>query len=227
MKPYDNKKKYDSGRLRHKVQFLVDVVTDDGYGGSFVANTLVLQTWAGKEEVSQYTLNGLNAGQTQYNYYQYFVIRKRTAFVPKKDIVMVFDGHSYIIQTVIELDDPCTFLKLLCVASETSVNLNGLVYAGGSLTVPVTANEIKQLPYVFTAQSSDLTFGTGLNKIFTIAIPDNRSINKIYDNTSDEDITELYIKGDSIIIDGLSYNIYTMQNALEFTTNHIHRVILS
>lgn len=223
---YDNKKHFDSGRLRHKVRFSQDVVTDDGYGGSYVSSSLVLSTWAGKEEVSQYTLNGLNAGQTNYLYYQYFIIRKRESFIPKKDIMMSFEGKSFIIQNVKELDDPCTFLKLLCVASDVQMDFSGLIYAGGSVDVPTTSDQVKALPYVFMANSTDFTFGTGLNRIFTVAIKSDRSINRVYDNTSEEDVTELYIKGNQLVIDGDNYDVYTMQNALPFSSNHIHRVTL-
>jgi len=226
-KSFDNKYHYDSGRLRHKVQCLIDVVTDDGYGGSFVSSSLVIQTWAGKEEVSQYTQSGLNAGQTQYNYYQYFIIRKRNGFTPRKDINLVFEGKLYIIQSVKEMDDPCNFLRLLCVAQEDQIILSGIIYAGGSTFVPIDEAGVKSLSYNFTNQSTDFTFNTGLNRIFSIAMKNDRSIISVYDQTSDEDVTGLYIKGSPIVIDGLEYDIYTMQNAVEFTTAHNHRVKLS
>jgi len=224
MKPKDNKSHYDAGRLRHKVQFLQDVVTDDGYGGSVVSGTLVLSTFAGKEDVSQYTINGLNAGQTQYYTYQYFVIRKRASFTPKKDMSMFYLGKSYIVQTVKELDDPCTFLRLLCVASETPIPLDGLIYAGGSVTIPVTEADVKLLPYVFTSDSKSFTYSSGLNRIFNVAVPVNRVV-KIEDLTSEEDITWLFTPA-LLMIDGVQYAVYTMENALPFTYNHIHKVTI-
>lgn len=115
--PHDNKKHYDSGRLRHKIKFIQDVATDDGYGGSTITVTTVLETWAGKEEPSQYTQNGLNAGRSVYNKYQYFVIRNRAGFMPVKDMRIEYGVNKYIVERVTELDDPCTFLKVLCVVS--------------------------------------------------------------------------------------------------------------
>jgi len=147
MKPFDNKKHYDSGRLRHKIRFLGDVVTDDGYGGSVVTSGVLLDTWAGKEDVSAYTAAGLNAGQTQYNYFQYFVIRNRRGFVPAKDMLLAYDGHGYIVRNVTQLDDPCTFLKLLCVASEMALPtvandlfINGILNDTGILVDEQTYN---------------------------------------------------------------------------------------
>lgn len=115
--PYDNKKHYDSGRLRHKIQFVEDVTVDDGYGGTTVSQNVILETWAGKEEPSQYTQNLLNSGKTDYETYQYFVIRNRAGFMPVKDMRITYDGMNYVITSVTKIDDPCTFLKVLCAVS--------------------------------------------------------------------------------------------------------------
>lgn len=121
-KPYDNKKHFDPGRLIHKIQFMGDVAVDDGYGGSVVSEGVILETKAGKEEVSTYTQGQLNAGMTQYNNFQYFVIRNRKGFYPQKDMLINYNGYGYIIQSVKQLDDPCTFLKILCVASDSPIS---------------------------------------------------------------------------------------------------------
>ena len=115
--PYDNKKHYDAGRLRHKIQFVEDVTVDDGYGGTTVSQSVILETWAGKEEPSQYTQNLLNSGKTDYETYQYFVIRNRAGFMPVKDMRITYDGLNYVITSVTKIDDPCTFLKVLCAVS--------------------------------------------------------------------------------------------------------------
>lgn len=116
-KPYDNKKSYDPGRLRHKIQFIQDTMVDDGYGGTVPGQAVVLETWAGKEEPSTYTQSNLNAGKSDYDQFQYFVIRNRKGFMPEKDMVVMYGERKYIIRSVAMLDDPCTFLKLLCVVS--------------------------------------------------------------------------------------------------------------
>lgn len=117
MKPHDNKKHYDAGRLRHKIQFWQDVFVANNSGGGSVTPTLILETFAGKDEVSAYTQSALNAGRSEYKQFQYFVIRNRKNFMPVKDMKVLFGENSYIVETVKELDDPCTFLKVLCVVS--------------------------------------------------------------------------------------------------------------
>lgn len=116
-KPYDNKKAYDAGRLRHKISFLQDVAVDNGYGGTSVSEVVLIQTWAGKDNPSEYTQNQLNAGRTDYTTFHYFIIRNRNGFTPERDMQIGYDGKRYIIQTVTQLDDPCTFLKILCAAT--------------------------------------------------------------------------------------------------------------
>lgn len=116
-KPYENKKSYDAGRLRHKIQFVEDVTVDDGYGGTTVSQNVILETWAGKEEPSQYTQNLLNSGKTDYETYQYFVIRNRAGFMPVKDMRITYNGLNYVITSVTKIDDPCTFFKVLCAVS--------------------------------------------------------------------------------------------------------------
>lgn len=114
---FDNKKHYDPGRLRHKIQFVQDTMIDDGYGGSIPGEAVILETFAGKEEPSQYTQNVLNAGQSTYNQFQYFIIRNRKGFIPVRDMRVVYGDSRYVVQGVSMLDDPCTFLKVLCVVA--------------------------------------------------------------------------------------------------------------
>lgn len=117
-KPYDNKRHYDSGRLRHKIDFIGEVISDDGFGGTILLpDQVLLSTFAGKDDVSEWVQAGLNAGQTNVNQYQYFVIRNRKGFYPAKDMLVNYGNEKYIVQSVKQLDDPCTFLKILCVVS--------------------------------------------------------------------------------------------------------------
>ena len=117
-KIFENKKAYDPGRLRHKISFVEQSIIDDGYGGTTVVETEILNTWAGKDEVSEYVQSQLNSGQSIYSQFQYFVIRNRKNFTPLKDMRIVFDGNKYTVRSVKQLDDPCTFLKILCVVEE-------------------------------------------------------------------------------------------------------------
>lgn len=116
-KPFDNKYHYDAGRLRHSIAIMQDVVTDNGSGGSNISKEQVLQTWAGKEAVSDYKIANRIGDSTNYDKFQYFVIRNRSGFTPIKTMYVSFGAHIYSILEVKENDDPCTFLWLLCAVS--------------------------------------------------------------------------------------------------------------
>lgn len=115
--PYDNKKHFDAGRLTHPIAIMNYAVTDDGYGGTSVTEQQLLATKAGKDEVSDYKKAQLLAGYSNYDESIYFVIRNRKNFYPDKTMHINYAGETYTIISVEELDDPCTFLKILCVVS--------------------------------------------------------------------------------------------------------------
>lgn len=116
-KPFDSKFHYEAGRMRHTLSIMNYAVFDDGYGGTSVLEQLLLQTRAGKEGVSDYKKAQLVAGYSNYETAIYFVIRNRKLFYPDKTMHINFGGKTYTIIDVQELDDPCTFLKILCVVS--------------------------------------------------------------------------------------------------------------
>ena len=121
-KVYENKHFLDPGRLRHKIAFYRLTSTDDGYGGSDVSETLVCETKASKQRISVTQSIGesqqmvTDAGETAFNQDMYFVIRNRKDFYPKKNDKIVVDGsEEYTINGIIPLDDPLTYIHLLCV----------------------------------------------------------------------------------------------------------------
>lgn len=117
--PYNNKKAYDPGRLRHKVKFKKQTSAPDGYGGTTVTEVIVLETFAGKEKVNQFNQMAIQAGATLFNKAMYLIIRNRKDFYPNKDMQIEFNGESYtLLGEPQELDDPVTYLQLLCVLSK-------------------------------------------------------------------------------------------------------------
>jgi hypothetical protein len=116
-RPFDNKFHFDSGRLIHPIAIMNYAVSDDGYGGTTVTEQQLLATKAGKDEVSDYKKAQLVEGFTNYETAIYFVIRNRKLFYPDKTMHINYAGKTYTIISVKELDDPCTFLKILCVVS--------------------------------------------------------------------------------------------------------------
>lgn len=117
-KPFDNKFDYDAGRLRHKISFYKVSQVDDGYGGTTSTETKILDTWAGKDKMSGYNQMAFDAGANVFNNDLYFVIRNRKDFYPKKDMIIKYKNNKYTILGVVEMDDPCTFLQLLCAHSK-------------------------------------------------------------------------------------------------------------
>lgn len=119
IKPYNNKKVYDPGRLRNRVTFLEKRSIGDGYGGSVIDFTPVISTYAGKEKLSQYKqLILAQSNQFQMEVDTYFVIRNRKDFYPAKDMSIQTEDAMYTVYGVVEMDDPCTYLQVLCVQSK-------------------------------------------------------------------------------------------------------------
>ena len=116
-KPFENKKAYDPGRLRHKIDFVQEVATDNGSGGTTVTTEIVLSTFAGKDKINQFNQMVIDAGATVFNGDTYFVIRNRNGFYPAKDMKVVNGEDSYTIHGVVDLDYPVTFIQMLCVRS--------------------------------------------------------------------------------------------------------------
>ena len=113
-KPFDNKFDYDAGRLRHKISFWQISQVDDGYGGTTPTETKILDTWAGKDKPSGYNQMTVDAGANLFDNDAYFVIRNRKNFYPTKDMRVRHNGNNYTIIGVVQMDDPCTFIQILC-----------------------------------------------------------------------------------------------------------------
>lgn len=120
-KPYENKQRLDPGRLNHKIAFYRMTSVDDGFGGSVPTETLVLETKASRQRISTNSIGEsqqmvTDAGATAFNQDMYFIIRHRKGFFPQKnDKVVVDDAEEYTLNGIVPLDDPLTFIKLLCV----------------------------------------------------------------------------------------------------------------
>lgn len=117
-KPNENKKFIDPGQLRHTLIFTEEQATDNGSGGTTVMEQTLLETKGAIKPISQYNQMVLQAGATVFNGDVFFIIRKRNNFYPSKTMKVDNKGIKYTIHGVIELDDPCTFIQILCLRSE-------------------------------------------------------------------------------------------------------------
>jgi len=118
-KPFENKKQYDPGRLTSKIDFVTYTTEDNGSGGTNETETILLSTWAGKDKVSDYNQMAIQAGATIENKPTYFTIRNRNNFYPNKTMaVKTSDGLRWEILGIVDLDNPVTYIQMLCVLSK-------------------------------------------------------------------------------------------------------------
>jgi|GEM_PF-2436462 len=75
--------------------------------------------------------------------------------------------------------------------------------------------------------TKEFELNTGLANSFLIAVLNTYSIAQVTDITaSNLDLTGLYEAVGSITNNGLTYNLFLMQQALDYTSNHIHKIEL-
>lgn len=118
-KPFENKKAYDPGRMRTRVTFVQNQMIDTPDGGTTEFELNVLTTWAGRDKVSDYNQMAITAGATLENTPTYFTIRNRKVFYPDKKMKLKTTFNEYFtILGIVALDEPCTFIQMLCVRTK-------------------------------------------------------------------------------------------------------------
>jgi hypothetical protein len=121
-KIYENKSAYDPGRFRYKVTFQQQVAIADGSGGSKINTNDLLTTFAVREAILKrpnFAGDLIVAGEADVILGDWnFVIRSRSGFFPTKDMFLVCEGITYTIRTILELDEPTKYIKVLAVKAE-------------------------------------------------------------------------------------------------------------
>jgi len=108
------------------------------------------------------------------------------------------------------------------------VIVTNLVYFGVSSAKPATAAAITGLAGKQGGAPTSITFSTGTARFFNVAMPATMKMTEAYDQTSEEDITSEYQKNTmQLTINGLLYNVYTMQTAIAYSTVRNHIITLS
>lgn len=114
----NNGQDIDPGRMRFLMHIMQEQTVDDGYGGTPVFYTNVLDTKAAKTKVGSGNQMALQAGATVFNQDCYFTIRYRRDFNIEKDQYIIVDGEGYTIAGFELVDVPVKWVKMLCIKSD-------------------------------------------------------------------------------------------------------------
>lgn len=124
-KIYENSSAFDPGRFRYNLTFFQKVITESASGGQSVSWNLLKTSRAIRVAIpKRLNLDGyltLDAGSSDmYDMWDY-IIRKRSDFIPAKDMAVTCGADVYTIRSVIEVDEPTNYWKIQCV--KTDLNL--------------------------------------------------------------------------------------------------------
>jgi len=115
-------------------------------------------------------------------------------------------------------------------SSTTTVTFLSVIFHGPSSTAP-DATGVRSLPSkVFTDTTNPFNLETGdTYRHFTVALPRSLSVTEILDlDALNANITANYSLSTLNVDDGggnvTSYKVYTMTNAIPYTSNHRHRI---
>lgn len=119
-------------------------------------------------------------------------------------------------------------------SSVTTINFLNVVFYGPSENIPVNSGDVRGLGNkVFTDSSNPFNLETGSTyKNFVVAIPSTLSISEVLDlDALNANITNSYVLVSLNVNNGgdvpTSYSVYTMSNAIAYSSNHRHKVTRS
>jgi hypothetical protein len=116
-------------------------------------------------------------------------------------------------------------------SSITTVNFYNVIWYGPSGSAPNDSTSVRNLTSkVFTDHSNPFNLETGtIHRIFSVALPNPISLTEVLDlDALNANITFTYILTTLTINDGgeipTDYKLYTMTNAIPYTSNHRHQI---
>ena len=116
-------------------------------------------------------------------------------------------------------------------SSTTTISFLSVIFYGASSASPSASADVRDLlGKVFVDSSNPFNLETGSSyRFFTVALPKSLSITEVIDlDALNANITANYVDSSLDVEDGgstpTSYNVYTMANAIPYTSNHRHRV---
>ena len=114
-KPFDNKSHYDPGRFKYKLQIINVTGQPNPYGNSEVSGEILTTVKAIKLQIGSYDQYAIQAGASVLNNDVYFIIRPPKEINILKTTSVNCEGKQYKVHSIIELDQPKHYLKLLCI----------------------------------------------------------------------------------------------------------------
>lgn len=124
-----------------------------------------------------------------------------------------------------------TYLSSQVYSSSSSVNFVDLIFYGPTGSVPNTSAKVRGLPSkIFVDGSNPFNLNTSTTyNIFSVAMPYSYGITEVLDlDALNANITANYINSTGSVEnytgDSSIYNIYTMTNAIPYTSNHRHQI---
>ena len=111
------------------------------------------------------------------------------------------------------------------------VNLLNIIFYGSTSSVPLSSSDVRQLTNnIFTDGLNPFTLNTGTTyNNFVVAMPSVLNITEVLDiDALSANITDSYIINTFNVLDfigtNVSYDVYTMTNAIPYSSNHRHQI---
>lgn len=141
---------------------------------------------------------------------------------------------SYLNYRVKIIDDYQNYLSSQVYSSTSTVNFLNLIFYGPTSAVPTTSSSVRSLSSrIFTDGSNPFNLNTSTTeKIFSAAMPSSKSITEVLDlDALNANITANYVSSivsvENYTGDSSNYSVYTMSNAIPYSSNHRHQITRS
>lgn len=115
-----------------------------------------------------------------------------------------------------------------------TINFDYMIFYGATSREPVTSEDVRSLPNsVFSEDITKFNLNTySRDKVFSIAMPTTKRLFKVEDaNVMFLDITDMFIESIVDVSDAsgdmLKYRVYSMRNAIPYSSNHILAVTIN
>jgi len=115
-----------------------------------------------------------------------------------------------------------------------TIIFDNMIFYGTSNITPTGTTEVRNLTNkVFNTNTNTITLQTGtIDKTFSVAVPENKTIISVFDqNAMYVDLTNNYVLNQILVEDAGGnaslYNVYTMRNAIPYSSSHNHIITFS